>query len=50
MSMPAVIDRSSIERIVREIVVGAITSQANGSRPSAADLVVSISARHLHLR
>ncbi len=49
MSMPAVIDRSSIERIVREIVVGAITSQVNGSRPSAADLVVSISARHLHL-
>jgi propanediol utilization protein len=49
MSMPAVFDRSSIERIVREIVVGTITSQANGRRPSAADLVVSISARHLHL-
>jgi len=48
MSMPAVLDRKSVERIVREVVVGALASQA-GARPGAPHLVVSISARHLHL-
>ena len=42
------LDRSAIERIVRQIV----TQQANGSAKSASpvpELVVSISARHCHL-
>jgi propanediol utilization protein len=42
-SAPA-IDRATIERIVREIVTG-----KNGSAPAAPKLVVSISARHVHL-
>ncbi|HTM54350.1 MAG TPA: phosphate propanoyltransferase [Pirellulales bacterium] len=45
--MPAVLDRSSVERLVRELVVDAFTS--NNGRKRASELVVSISARHLHL-
>jgi propanediol utilization protein len=45
MSMTALaIDRATIERIVREIVTG-----KNGSAPAGPKLVVSISARHVHL-
>ena len=44
MSMTSTLDRTTIERIVREIVLGA------GKAPGAApELVVSISARHCHL-
>jgi len=45
--MPAVLDRSSVERLVRELVVDAFTSSNGQKRVS--ELVVSISARHLHL-
>jgi putative phosphotransacetylase len=47
--MPAVLDRQAVERIVREVVSGTLASQL-GSRPrTTSELVVSISARHLHL-
>jgi putative phosphotransacetylase len=49
MSMPAVLDRTTVEQIVREIVVGTLSSRANAPRRAAPELVVSISARHLHL-
>ena len=45
MSMAGTLDRSAIERIVREIVL-ARAAPADGAEPK---LVVSISARHLHL-
>ena len=38
------IDRSTVERIVRELVL-----KQSGGSPSQSDLVVSISARHVHL-
>lgn len=41
----ATLDRSSVERIVREIV----SRQIGGVASSAPELVVSISARHVHL-
>ena len=41
----ATLDRHAVERIVREIVLRQVTS-ANGRRD---ELVVSISARHVHL-
>src|SRR5262249_20120314 len=44
MSMTSTLDRSTIERIVREIVLG-----AGKVPPGAPNLVVSISARHCHL-
>lgn len=44
MSMTSTLDRSTIERIVREIVLGADKVPAG-----APNLVVSISARHCHL-
>ncbi len=43
------LDRSTVEQIVRQIVLGAVTSQATGTRGKLPELVVSISARHLHL-
>ena len=51
--MPSGLDRSSVERIVREIVlasIGQVPSQA-ARQPRGAEpkLVVSISARHCHL-
>lgn len=49
MSMPAVFDRTTVEHIVREIVLNTLSSQATAGRRGAAELVVSISARHLHL-
>ncbi|MEX2121064.1 MAG: phosphate propanoyltransferase [Pirellulales bacterium] len=45
MSMAGTLDRSAIERIVREIVL-ARAAPPDGAEPK---LVVSISARHLHL-
>jgi len=47
MSTTAPLDRQNIERIVRDVVLGAL----NGSSApkQAPELVVSISARHLHL-
>jgi propanediol utilization protein len=55
MSVIANLDRSAIERIVREVVLGKVAPQsaakpaawATGS--AAPELVVSISARHCHL-
>jgi propanediol utilization protein len=44
MSTTSTLDRSTIERIVREIVLG-----AGKVAPGAPDLAVSISARHCHL-
>lgn len=41
---PPIIDRSAIERIVREIVLSQI-----GGPPGKPNLVVSVSARHVHL-
>jgi putative phosphotransacetylase len=45
----ATLDRTTVEQIVREIVLNSITSAAGGRRGDAPNLVVSISARHLHL-
>ena len=44
----AALDRSAIERIVREVVRGKIVPTP-GASPREPDLVVSISARHVHL-
>lgn len=44
MSIAPPIDRSTIEQIVREIVLAQV-----GGPPGKPDLVVSISARHVHL-
>jgi putative phosphotransacetylase len=49
MSAPAILDRTTVEQLVREIVVHTLATQAGGDRRAAPDLVVSISARHLHL-
>lgn len=45
----ATIDRYQIERIVREVVLGTLSAQFSSRDPHAPNLVVSISARHLHL-
>jgi propanediol utilization protein len=45
----AVFDRASVEEIVREVVLGTLTAEFAGRRPGEPNLVVSISARHLHL-
>ena len=44
MSIAATMDRSLVERIVREIVLAQV-----GGPPGNPNLVVSVSARHLHL-
>ncbi len=51
MSTATAFDRSTIERIVREIVYAQGSSgKANGAAPNGKpELVVSISARHVHL-
>src|SRR5436190_3165677 len=49
MTMPAVLDRQAVERIVREVVSGTLASQLGSRSRAATELVVSISARHLHL-
>ncbi len=48
MSQSAVLERAEIERIVRDVVLGALNGSASSSR-RAPELVVSISARHVHL-
>jgi propanediol utilization protein len=45
----AVFDRTSVEQIVREVVLGTLTAQFAPRRAGEPNLVVSISARHLHL-
>jgi propanediol utilization protein len=47
--MPALLDRTAIERIVRDVVSGTLASQAAGRKQLAPQLVVSVSARHVHL-
>ncbi|MEX0977236.1 MAG: phosphate propanoyltransferase [Pirellulales bacterium] len=47
--MPATLDRANVEQIVREVVLGTLSAQFAPRQQGAADLVVSISARHLHL-
>jgi len=47
--MPAMLDRSSVEQIVREVVLNTLSSQSLGNHRRAPELVVSISARHVHL-
>jgi putative phosphotransacetylase len=51
MSTTATLDRSTIERIVRQIVLQktVVAANGNGAAPQAPKLVVSISARHCHL-
>ena len=52
MNMPATLDRSAVERIVREVVIGTLSGQvapATRGKNVADQLVVSISARHVHL-
>lgn len=46
--MPATLDRATVEQIVREVVLGTLGGATHG-RSAAPELVVSISARHLHL-
>ncbi len=43
------IDRSAIEQIVRQIVLAQSQSACTNATPAASELVVSISARHVHL-
>jgi propanediol utilization protein len=47
--MPAVLDRQRVERIVREVVSSTLASHVTRPARGAPELVVSISARHLHL-
>lgn len=52
MSMASTLDRAAVERIVREIVYkqsGQSQSIHAGAKPTARELVVSVSARHCHL-
>ena len=49
MSTASTLDRAAVERIVREIVLRQGPPLANGSQPAVPKLVVSVSARHLHL-
>lgn len=45
----ATLDRSYVERIVREVVLSKFAPKANGAASTDPKLVVSISARHVHL-
>jgi propanediol utilization protein len=45
----ATLDRSYVERIVREVVLSKFATQAKGAASTDPKLVVSISARHVHL-
>ena len=45
----ATLDRTTVERIVRDIVTRTFAGDANTSLTSGEELVVSISARHCHL-
>jgi propanediol utilization protein len=49
MITSAVLDRKRVERIVREVVLEALAPQAGTRKRGVPELVVSISARHLHL-
>lgn len=49
MSMASTLDRAAVERIVREIVLRQPVPSANGASGAVPKLVVSVSARHLHL-
>jgi putative phosphotransacetylase len=48
-STPFALDRSAVERIVRDIVLSRGDGSHGKSPPAAPNLVVSISARHCHL-
>jgi len=47
--MPATLDRATVEQIVREVVLGALSGSPTNGPSTTPELVVSISARHLHL-
>jgi putative phosphotransacetylase len=49
MTTSAPFDRSSVEQIVREVVLGTLSAQFGPRDRGEPKLVVSISARHLHL-
>ena len=49
MSIAPSLDRAAIERIVREIVFKQSSGAAGSGAPKAPELVVSVSARHVHL-
>lgn len=49
MSIAPSLDRAAIERIVREIVFKQSSGGAGAGAPKAPELVVSVSARHVHL-
>jgi propanediol utilization protein len=49
MSLATTLDRATVERIVREIVLRQPLPSSNGASPATPSLVVSVSARHLHL-
>ncbi|MEX0675792.1 MAG: phosphate propanoyltransferase [Pirellulales bacterium] len=49
MTASAIFDRASVEQIVREVVLGTLSAQFAPRDKGVPDLVVSISARHLHL-
>lgn len=49
MASAPTLDRSTIEQIVRKIVLKQVNAPQNGDADTAPELVVSISARHVHL-
>ena len=49
MTTSAIFDRASVEQIVREVVLGTLSAQIAPRDKGTPKLVVSISARHLHL-
>jgi putative phosphotransacetylase len=49
MIMPNTLDRAGVEQIVREVVLGTLSAQFPARATGVPKLVVSISARHLHL-
>ena len=49
MSTSTAFDRTAIERIVRDVVLNSLSASPGGATREKPQLVVSISARHLHL-
>lgn len=49
MTTSAIFDRASVEQIVRDVVLGTLSAQFAPRDKGTPKLVVSISARHLHL-
>jgi putative phosphotransacetylase len=49
MASAPTLDRSTIEQIVQQIVLKQVAAPQNGDADTAPELVVSISARHVHL-